>query len=152
MRHIYWANGLQPTSRNYRAHVLQLLKPKCMDRVLCSKRGHLNEKPTQQRSPHTLLATTRDSLSRATKSHHSQNNNKQINLKKKKKKRQQQGDGEIKCHLSWWSSLSFRTQFSLRRKRITHWNPKEGRLAYSFPAEKSSCPGGKVSKGMLKSQ
>ena len=35
----------KPRSHNYLAHVLQLLKPTCLDPVLCSKRSHQNEKP-----------------------------------------------------------------------------------------------------------
>ena len=38
------------------------------------------------------------------------------------------------------------------KKKNHSLKPKGGRFAYSFPAEKSSCPGGKVSKGVLKSQ
>ena len=41
----YWACALEPTSHNYWAHELQLLKPACLDPVLCNKRSHHNEKP-----------------------------------------------------------------------------------------------------------
>ena len=36
---------LTPVSRNYWAHVLQILKPEHLEPVLCSKRSHQNEKP-----------------------------------------------------------------------------------------------------------
>ena len=45
VRHNYWACALEPVSHNYWAHMLQLLKPTHLEPVLCSKRGHCNEKP-----------------------------------------------------------------------------------------------------------
>ena len=66
MHHDYWAHGLglqaaatkpvchnnwslpvqEPTHCYYWAHVLQLLKPVCLEPVLCNKRSHCSEKPT----------------------------------------------------------------------------------------------------------
>ena len=43
--HNYWACALEPTSHNYWAHVPQLLKPAHLERALCNKRSHRNEKP-----------------------------------------------------------------------------------------------------------
>ena len=58
MRHNYWACALEPATHNYWsscslepvccncwALVLQLLKPACLEPVLCNKRSHRNEKP-----------------------------------------------------------------------------------------------------------
>ncbi|KAJ8781413.1 hypothetical protein J1605_007728 [Eschrichtius robustus] len=39
------ASGSEPMSHNYRARVLQLLKPVRLEPVLCSNRSHRNEKP-----------------------------------------------------------------------------------------------------------
>ena len=33
-----------PVHRNYRARMLQLLKPVCLEPILCNQRSHLNEK------------------------------------------------------------------------------------------------------------
>ena len=46
MRHNYWACALEPASHNYWAHEPQLLKPMCLEPMLCNKRSHCNEKPT----------------------------------------------------------------------------------------------------------
>ena len=46
VRHIYWASGLEPTSRNHRAHGPQLLKPRCLDRYSTAREA------TLMRSPH----------------------------------------------------------------------------------------------------
>ena len=35
----------KPVHHNYRAHLLQLLKPACLESMLCNKRSHHNEKP-----------------------------------------------------------------------------------------------------------
>ena len=43
--HNYWACTLEPVSHNYWARVPQLLKPTCLEPVLCNKRSHRNEKP-----------------------------------------------------------------------------------------------------------
>ena len=58
MRHNYWNRSLEPMSFNYwahasqllkqvhsGAHMLQLLRPVCLEPVLCKKRSHCNEKP-----------------------------------------------------------------------------------------------------------
>ena len=45
----YWACALEPASHNYWACVLQLLKPACLEPVLCNKRSHWNEKPTHRK-------------------------------------------------------------------------------------------------------
>ena len=46
--HNYWACTLEPGSHNYRVHVLQLLKPTCLEPVLRNKRIHHNEKPAHR--------------------------------------------------------------------------------------------------------
>ena len=38
VRHNYWACALEPASHDYRAHVPQLLKPMCLEPVLCNKK------------------------------------------------------------------------------------------------------------------
>ena len=43
--HNYWACTLEPVSHNYWACVPQLLKPTCIEPMLCNKRSHCNEKP-----------------------------------------------------------------------------------------------------------
>ena len=40
--------ALGHASHNYRAHVLQLLNPACLEPVLHNKRSHDNEKPTHR--------------------------------------------------------------------------------------------------------
>ena len=45
VRHNYWACTLEPASHNYWARLPQLLKPTCLEPVLCNKRSHHNEKP-----------------------------------------------------------------------------------------------------------
>ena len=37
----------KPVRHNYWAHAPQLLKPTCLEHVLCNKRSHRNEKPTR---------------------------------------------------------------------------------------------------------
>ena len=44
VRHNYWACSLEPASHNYWAHVSQLLKPMCLEPMLCNKRSHRNKK------------------------------------------------------------------------------------------------------------
>ena len=53
--HNYWACALEPMSHDYWAHAPQLLKPTCLEPVLCNKRSHRNEKPTTatKSSPHS---------------------------------------------------------------------------------------------------
>ena len=43
--HNDWARALEPASHNYWAHMLQLLKPMCLEPMLHNKRSHHNEKP-----------------------------------------------------------------------------------------------------------
>ena len=43
--HNNWACALEPVSHNYWAHGPQLLKPACLESMLCNKRSHCNEKP-----------------------------------------------------------------------------------------------------------
>ena len=43
--HNYWACTLEPMSHNYWARVPQLLKPACLEPMLCNKRSHRNKKP-----------------------------------------------------------------------------------------------------------
>ena len=40
----YWAHALEPASHNYWTCVLQLLKPRYLQLMLCHKRSHYNEK------------------------------------------------------------------------------------------------------------
>ena len=51
--HNIWACTLEPSSCNYRAHMLQLVKPLCL--VLHNKRSPRNERPvpTKKGSPHS---------------------------------------------------------------------------------------------------
>ena len=44
----YWACALEPASHSYWAHAPQLLKPTCLELVLCNKRSHHNEKPVHR--------------------------------------------------------------------------------------------------------
>ena len=48
VHHNYWACALEPTSHNYWAHMPHLLKPACLEPVLCNKRSHHNEKPAHR--------------------------------------------------------------------------------------------------------
>ena len=57
---------------NYWAHMPQLLKPACLEPVLCNKRSHCNEKPTHRNEEWPPLAATRESPRAATKTQHSQ--------------------------------------------------------------------------------
>ena len=45
MCHNYWACALEPMSHSCWAPVPQLLKPACLEPMLCNKRSHHNEKP-----------------------------------------------------------------------------------------------------------
>ena len=55
VRHNYWACTLEPARHNYWACVLQLLKPMCLEPVLCNKRNlhlpQLEEACVQQQRP-----------------------------------------------------------------------------------------------------
>ena len=48
MCHNYWACALEPVSHNYWACEPQLLKPACLEPVVCNKRSHRNEKPVHR--------------------------------------------------------------------------------------------------------
>ena len=61
-----------PVHHNYWARVPQLLKPVHLEPVLHDKRSHCNEKPAHHNEEQPPLATTRESLSAATKTQHSQ--------------------------------------------------------------------------------
>ena len=43
--HNYWVCALEPESCNYWAHLLQILKPACLEPMLPNKRSHRNVKP-----------------------------------------------------------------------------------------------------------
>ena len=61
VRHNYWACALEPASHNYWARVPQLLKPTCLEPMLCNKRSHHNEKLTCRNEEYPPLAATRES-------------------------------------------------------------------------------------------
>ena len=63
--------AIKPSSHNYRAQTLQLLKPVCLEPVLCNKRSHHSEKPAQLNEKQ-LLSATRESLRTVTKTQSSQ--------------------------------------------------------------------------------
>ena len=46
MRHQCWVCALQPGSHNYWVHMLQLLKPMCLEPLLHNKRSHWSKKPS----------------------------------------------------------------------------------------------------------
>ena len=71
VRHNYWGCALEPASHSYWALVPQLLKPACLEPVLC------NKKSTYCNEEYPPLAATRESLCAATKT--------QCGEKKKKK-------------------------------------------------------------------
>ena len=49
VRHNYWACALEPATHNYWACMPQLLlKPACIEPVLCNERSHRNEKPAHR--------------------------------------------------------------------------------------------------------
>ena len=43
----YWACALEPRSRNNWTHMLQSLKPTCLEPAFCSKRSHHSKKPAR---------------------------------------------------------------------------------------------------------
>ena len=61
VHHSYWACPLESVSHNYWAHVPQLLKPVCLEPVLCNKRSHHNGKPMHRNEEQPLHAATRES-------------------------------------------------------------------------------------------
>ena len=48
MHHNYWACALGPVRHNCWAHMPQLLKPTCLEPVLCNGRSHHNERPAHR--------------------------------------------------------------------------------------------------------
>ena len=56
MSHSYWTCALKPRNHNYWDHVLQLLKPVHLERVLCNNRSHRNERPGTTREEPPLTA------------------------------------------------------------------------------------------------
>ena len=72
VHHNDWACTPEPTTHNYWAHVPQLLKPTCLEPVLCNKRSHRNENPAHHQQRVAPLTTTRESLHAATKTQNSQ--------------------------------------------------------------------------------
>ena len=62
----------KPVRHNYWAHVPQLLKPACLEPVLCNKRSHCNEKAVYHNEEYPLLAATRESPRAAMKTQCSQ--------------------------------------------------------------------------------
>ena len=61
-----------PASHNYWAHVPQLLKPACLEPVLCNERGHHSEKPIHHDEEWPQLAATREGPRTPTKTQCSQ--------------------------------------------------------------------------------
>ena len=55
---------------NYGACMLQLLKPKCLEPMLCNERNHHNEKLSHHREEQCLLTATRESLGKNNKDNH----------------------------------------------------------------------------------
>ena len=70
--HNYWACALEPASHNYWACEPQLLKPACLEPVLCNGRGHRSERPMCCREEWPPLAATGESPHTATGTQHSQ--------------------------------------------------------------------------------
>ena len=73
--HMPWsslARVSQLLSLRSRAREPQLLKPVCLEPVLCNKRSHRNEKPVHRNEEEPLLTATRGSLRAATKTQHHQ--------------------------------------------------------------------------------
>ena len=70
----------KPMSHNHWAQVLQLLKPKCLEPMLCNKRSHCNEKPVHPNSRVTPDSATREILRTAMKTHPAQPKLNKINI------------------------------------------------------------------------
>ena len=66
------AHAPQLLSLRSRAREPQLLKPTCLEPVLCNKRSHRNEKPVHRNEEWPPLAATRESPRAATKTQSSQ--------------------------------------------------------------------------------
>ena len=67
-----WHRARKPMCHSYWVHKLRLLKPECLEPVLCNKRSHHKEKPTHSKKEQSQLAATRESPLAATKMDHSQ--------------------------------------------------------------------------------
>ena len=67
VHHNYWACALEPSYHNYWARVPKLLKPACLEPMLCNKRSH---RTTTKSSPCSLQLE--ESPRAATKTQHSQ--------------------------------------------------------------------------------
>ena len=67
-----WHRARKPMCHNYWVHFLQLLKPECLEPVLCNKRSHYNEKPTHSKKEESQLTAARESPLAATKTDRSQ--------------------------------------------------------------------------------
>ena len=71
----------KPVRHNYRARVMQLLKPACLEPMLRNKRSHHNEKPAHCSEELPLLAATRESPCTATKTQCRQEEKKNCKVK-----------------------------------------------------------------------
>ena len=58
--HNYWDCALEPVSHNFWAQVPQLLKPACLEAVLCNKRSHWMRSPRTAMKSSPRLAATRE--------------------------------------------------------------------------------------------
>ena len=72
VRHNYWACALEPASHNYWAGAPRLLKPKCVEPVLCNKRSQRNKTPAHRNEEQPPFPATRESPCAAVKTQHSQ--------------------------------------------------------------------------------
>ena len=59
----YCDRALERQNRDYWALVLQLLKPVCLEPVLCNKRSYCDEKPAHHNREHLKLSETRENPS-----------------------------------------------------------------------------------------
>ena len=53
-------------------HAPQLLKPGCLEPVLCSKKSHPSEKPAHCKEEYPVLASARENLHASVKTQHNQ--------------------------------------------------------------------------------
>ena len=58
--HNGWACALEPESHSYWALMRQLLKPACLEPVLCSKRDHRGERPVHRSKEWPLLTAAKE--------------------------------------------------------------------------------------------
>ena len=88
VHHNYWACALEPTSHNYWSHVPQLLKPVCLEPMLCNEMPRQWEAcaPQQRAAP---ACRQREKARAQQRPNTAKNKNKWVNkLKKKKKKKE----------------------------------------------------------------